>query len=98
MPSVLRKHSEHVNVADRFTTEVPIPSARRADRYILVDNKTETVRIKVGLVDNVSIRILGSPALVYKRPIHYLRPMYFVPFLIGSDVIAIGTLEPRQLL
>ena len=95
MSGVLWKYGEHINVTDLFATEVPIPSARRAYRCVLVDNKAETVRIKVGSVDNVSIRILEGSTFIYKCRVHYLRPMCFVSFLIGSDVIAIRTLEIR---
>ena len=62
---MLRKYSKHINVTDRFATVVSIPTARRADWYVVVDNEAETVRIKVGLVDNVSIRILGGSPFIY---------------------------------
>ena len=44
MSGVLWKHSEHINVADRFATETPIPSTRCANRDIFVDNEAEAIQ------------------------------------------------------
>ena len=74
----------------------PLPKGRGLDGKI--DNEEESVWIEIGLVDNVSIRILCGSTFVYEGAVHDSRPVYFVTFLIGSDVIAIRTLASRQLL
>jgi hypothetical protein len=96
--SVLWKHSEHINVADRFATETPIPSTRRANRDIFMNGEAESIRIEIRLVNNVSVRIFGGSALVYEGFVHYSCPIGFVPTLISSDMITIRTPKPRQIL
>ena len=98
MSGVFWQDGEHINIADLFAINRPIPTARCADWNILVDNETEAVRIKIGLVNNVVVGILNGSAHVYKCCVHDECPVRFVAFLVGSDVIAIWTLKPRQVL
>ena len=70
MSGVFWQDSEHINIADLFAIGRPIPTACRADWNILVDNEIETVRIKIGLVNNVVVGILNGSAEVYKCFVH----------------------------
>ena len=92
------EYCEHINVAIRLTVDPLLPCTCSADLYAFVNDEIESVWIEIGLVDNVGVGIFGGSTFVYEGTVHYLRPVCFVTFLIGTDVIAVRTLESRQIL
>jgi hypothetical protein len=95
---MFRKHCEHINIATRFTTVPSLPRTRGADLHAFVNNEKESIRIEIGLVDNVSVGILGGSTLIYENSVHDSRPKCRITLLIGPNVIAIRTLKPLQIL